>query len=121
MTNDLNNLNLQNKDYNGTNIVLVEKGQGLHIAKIGSTQLYTPTSSFTLNNVLLVLKIQKNLLSVQQFDVDNCMYFEFHYHFFLVKDYLEKVHHQGQLNNGLYQFTTSTQTPQVFSTIHTST
>lgn len=82
-----------NEDYNGTDNVLVGNGQGLQIAKIDSTQLSTPTSSFTLNNVLLVPEIQKNLLSVHQFCIDNCMYFEFHDHFFFVKDYSGKVHH----------------------------
>jgi hypothetical protein len=72
--------------------------------KTRSSKLSTP-SIFVLNQVLLVPEIQKNLISMYQFCVDNEVYFEFHSYYFVVKDYLGKVLHRGHLNNGLYRFT----------------
>ncbi|KAA8531224.1 hypothetical protein F0562_005862 [Nyssa sinensis] len=120
ITNDLNNLNLRNDDYQGTDQVHVGNGQGLQISKTGSSQISTSNSTFALNQVLLVLEIHKNLLSVQKFCIDNHVYFEFHDKFFLVKDYSGKVHHQGHLINGLYQFTSQSRRPQAFSTVRVS-
>jgi len=85
-TNDANILNLQKFDYAGADSVQVGNDQGLQISKTRTSKISTPSSTFVLNNVLLVPKIHKNLLSVHQFCVDNNVYFEFHSYYFLVKD-----------------------------------
>ncbi|KAF5441809.1 hypothetical protein F2P56_036972 [Juglans regia] len=87
LTNDVANLNLSNANYNGLDSVHVGNGKGLQIFKTGSSKFSTATSTFVLNQVLLVPEIQKNLISVQLVCIDNNVYFEFHAHFFLVKDY----------------------------------
>ena len=78
VTNNMADLNLQKNDYTGADSVQVGNGQGLQISKIGSSKITTPYSMFLLNQVLLVPKIQKNLLFVHQFCVDSNVYFEFH-------------------------------------------
>ncbi|KAL3819930.1 hypothetical protein ACJIZ3_005835 [Penstemon smallii] len=120
LTNDVSNLNQQSHEYNGLDTVQVGNGKGLHISKTGSSKFKTNSSTFVLNQVLVVPEIQKNLISVQQFCIDNNVYFEFHAHFFLVKDYLGKVLHKGHINDGLYSFATSTRLPQTHSSIRVS-
>ena len=116
-TNDVNNLTLQQSDYAGANSVQVGNGQGLQISKTGTSKISTPSSTFVLNNVLLVPEIHKNLLSVHQFCVDNNVYFEFHSYYFLVKDYSGNVLHRGYLHDELYQFTNNSSLPQAFSCV----
>jgi hypothetical protein len=110
-TNDANTLTLQKSDYAGADSVQVGNGQGLQISKTGTSKISTPSSTFVLNQVLLVPEIQKNLLSVHQFCVDNNVYFEFHSYYFLVKDYSGNVLHRGYLHDGLYQFTNKSSLP----------
>lgn len=112
VANDFNNLNLQN--------VQVGNGQGLQISKTSSSNISMSNSTFFLHQVLLVPEIHKNLLYVQNFCIDNHVYFEFHEKFFLVKDYSRKVHHQGHLINGLYQFTFQSCRLEAFSTTRVS-
>jgi hypothetical protein len=60
----------------------VGNGTSLPIKHIGTTQLSTPTSTFRLNNVLHVLDISNNLLSVHKFTNDTRSLMEFHPYFF---------------------------------------
>jgi histone deacetylase 1/2 len=116
-TNDIAHLSLQKSDYDGADHVQIGNGQGLQISKSGSSIIYTPSSTFVLNHVLLVPEIRKNLLSIHQFCVDNNVYFEFHSFYFLVKDYSGKVLHRGYLHDGLYQFTHKSSLPQALSSV----
>ena len=50
------------------------------------------------------MKFKKNLIFVQQFCSDNLVFFEFHDHFFLIKDYSGKILHRGTFKDGLYSF-----------------
>lgn len=119
LTNDITNLNLRSEDYDGADQIHVGNGAGLQISKIGSSTLSTSTTPFILNQVLLVLEIQKNLVSVQEFCKDNNVYFEFHHDFFVVKDYLGNLLHQGAFKDGLYSFSRSVASlhPHCFSAI----
>lgn len=79
---------LDNISTSGSNQVLHGNRQGLPITSIGTTVFQSSHKLHTtlkLNNLLLVLQITKNLISVSQFARDNNMYFEFHPYFFLVK------------------------------------
>jgi hypothetical protein len=103
VTSDLGNLNLQAEEYNGSDQLRVGNGQGLDIKHLGSSKLHYPHVSFTLQNLLHVPNIQKNLLSVSQFTRDNNVFFEFHPHFFCVKDpQTGTTLLRGQSKNGLY-------------------
>jgi hypothetical protein len=86
LTNNFNNLSLQSDTYLGNDQIHVGDGASLPIKHIGSTTLSTPTTSFTLNKLLHVPQIQKNLISVSQFTRDNNVYIEFHSSSFFVKD-----------------------------------
>lgn len=63
-------------------------GQGLPITSIIPTTFQSslkPYTTLTLYNLLLLLKLTKNLISVSQFTKDNHVYFEFHPYACLVK------------------------------------
>lgn len=120
--NDVNNFNLYNENNDGSDQIQVENEAGLSIIKTESTILSSPSIPFVLNNVLLVLEIQKNLISVKQFCRDNHIYFEFHDLCFVIKDYSGNILHQGNLKDGLYSFTTtpSPSSPWALSSIRLS-
>lgn len=63
LTTDLNNLSMHQL-YNGGEKVTIADGSGLPISHTGLTSLPTPTRSLTLNNVLYVPNLHKNLISV---------------------------------------------------------
>jgi histone deacetylase 1/2 len=104
------NLNLRSEDYNGSDQVLVGNGAGLQISHIGSSILTPSKTPFVLKQLLIVPEIQKNLISVQQFCSDNLVFFEFHDHFFLIKDYSGKIFHCGTFKDGLYSFSSLSDT-----------
>ena len=83
-------------------------GKGLPIHHIGHTSipsLVIPSKFFTLKQLLLVLEITKNLLSVSKFANDDHVFFEFHLNSYFVKDLATKtILLQGQLKGGLYVF-----------------
>ncbi|KAJ0500301.1 putative RNA-directed DNA polymerase [Helianthus annuus] len=72
--------------YQGYDNLHVGNGKGLPILHIGSTNIYSPSKTFSLTNILHVPQIKHNLLSVQKFCLDNNVFFEFHPFFFCVKD-----------------------------------
>ncbi|KAK9062643.1 hypothetical protein SSX86_019831 [Deinandra increscens subsp. villosa] len=74
------------ESYHGSDNLHVGNGKGLPILHIGSTKIYSPSKTFTLENILHVPQIKHNLLSVQNFCLDNHVFFEFHPFFFCVKD-----------------------------------
>lgn len=67
--------------------------------------LVIPSKFFTLKQLLHVLEIIKNLLSVSKFANDDHVFFEFHLNSYFVKDLATKtILLQGQLKGGLYVF-----------------
>lgn len=106
ITFDYNNLN-NAVDYQGQEKLQVGNGAGLKIANIGDTLLNSPSSkhAFTLQSLLHVPQIKKNLFSVSQFAKENNVYFEFHPNFCLVKEQVTgKVLLKGRVDQGLYKF-----------------
>lgn len=84
-------------------------GQGLSITSIGSTKFLSPTNphiTLSLNNLLLVPSITKNLVSVSKFANDNKVFFEFHSICCFVKCQVSKqILLEGHLDSeGLYCF-----------------
>ena len=59
--------------YPSNDQLYVGDGKGLIISNTAHKILHTPKRTFTLSNILYVLKIKKRLLSVQQFCRDNCL------------------------------------------------
>jgi len=122
LTNDVNNIQFSHANHDTQDHVQVANGAGLKIVRSGTSTLSSPSKSFTLNQILLVPDIQKNLLSVHRFCLDNNVFFEFHASFFIVKDYSGNTLHRGPLSNGLYNFSASLAhlQPQAFSSVRVS-
>ncbi|GKA53687.1 retrovirus-related pol polyprotein from transposon TNT 1-94 [Tanacetum coccineum] len=92
--------------YYGDDALHVGNGKGLPILHIGSSKVYSPQKMFSLKNILHVLEISHNLLSVQKFCHDNDVFFEFHTSYFVVKD--ESTHTTlltSPSKHGLYTIT----------------
>lgn len=97
-------------NYLGSEQVYVGNGKGLLIKRIGSSQSLSPSSSklLTLQQMLHVPEITKNLSSVSKFAWDNQAFFEFHPFVCFVKDQVSKtVPLEGRLKGGLYAFDSS--------------
>ena len=75
LTNDVNNIHLQHEDYGSPDHIQVGNGAGLKIVQSGPSNLFSSSKSFVLNQILFVLDIQKNLLSIQCFCLDNNVFF----------------------------------------------
>jgi hypothetical protein len=122
LTNNVNNIHLPNEDDDSQEHIQMANSTGLKIIQSGTSTLSSPSKSFVLNQILFFLKIQKILLFVHRFFLDNIVFFQFHAFFFLVKDYLGNILHRGSLSNGLYNFSASLihLQPQGLSSIHVS-
>ena len=72
--------------YHGSDGVMVGNGHTLPITHIGETTLSIGSSSIHLKDVLLVLDIKKDLLSVSKLTTDYPLIFEFDGHHFVIKD-----------------------------------
>lgn len=123
VTVDLSNLSLH-APYTGTDDVMVGDGTGLPITHTGSTSLNTPTTSFTLSNVLCVPSMKKNLISISQFCITNNVSIEFLPTSFLVKELRTRVILlTGQTKDEVYEWlvSSSVQSPLlVFSSVKTT-
>ena len=75
LTNDVDNIHLQHGDYGSPNHIQVANGACLKIVQSGTSTISSFSKSFVLNQNFLVLDIQKNLLSVQRFYLDNNVFF----------------------------------------------
>lgn len=119
VTSDLGNLSLH-EQYTGADDIMIGDGTSLPITHTGSTFLTTPETTFTLNNVLCVPNMKKNLISISQFCDSNNVSIEFLPSCFHVKDLCtgEKLM-TGPTNDGVYEWPKS---PPLlaFSTIKTS-
>jgi hypothetical protein len=109
LTSDFDNLNLMADESKGFDQIRVGNGNGLSIKNVGNTRIFTPSQNFDLFNVLHVPAIPKNLISVHnKFTKDTNTFFEFHPHYFLLKDHkLGKILLQGPNKHGLYQLSNS--------------
>lgn len=67
---NLSNL-FYNAPYTGSNDIIIGDGMGLKITHISSTSLTTPTTTFTLNNVLCITSMKKSLTSILEFYCSN--------------------------------------------------
>lgn len=93
----------------GSELVFMGNDQGLSINSVGSMFFPLPNypnMSLTLQNLLLVPYITKNLMSVSKFTQDNNAFFEFHPKFRVVKSQTSsEVLLRGLVgDDGLYKF-----------------
>ena len=89
--------------YVGSDSVIVGNGSELSITHTGHAHIFSPGSSLSLNNVLVVPNIKKNLLSVSQLTSDYPCYFIFDDHGFVIKDLrTHRVLASGSKEDGLY-------------------
>lgn len=83
----------QSSTYSGFEQIRMGNGQGLSITSIGSSKFVSPivpNVTLSLNNMLLVPSITKNLVSVPKFAKDNQVFFEFHPNYCFVKSQVSK-------------------------------
>jgi hypothetical protein len=89
--------------YHGYNHVIVGNGTHLKISHVGDTTLYSPHATLNLHDVLVVLAITKNLISVTKLTKDNLCHFEFHSFDFKIKDQTTgAILATGHRKGGLY-------------------
>ena len=103
MTNQGGNLKSL-RPYFGDNSIFVGNGQALPITHTGKASLKTSQGNLDLNNVLVVPKIKKNLLSVSQLIDDNSCTFEFNSDGFVIKDQRQQILAKGHRKGNLYAF-----------------
>jgi hypothetical protein len=103
LTNDLSKLNIRADEYMGTDQIRVGNGQGLQISHTGLDSLPSHSKNFSLQSLLHVPQIQKNLISINKFTHDNQVFIEFHPTYFCVKDLKSRrLLLQGPSKGGLY-------------------
>ena len=106
--------------YTGSDDIMIGDGSGLSITHTGSSSLHTSHNTFTLNNVLCVPAMQKNLISISKFCSSNHVSIEFLPTIFLVKDIRTgAILLKGKTKDGVYEWPVS---PPLlaFSSIKTS-
>ena len=101
MTNNTGNLD-HVKPYRGNDKIIVGNGQDLNILHIGSAYLNTNHGTLHLNNILVVQKLKKSLLSIGQLIDDIKCVFEFNTNGFIVKSKENKVLAKGSKQGKLY-------------------
>lgn len=81
---DLSNLSLHTL-YSGSDDIMIGDGSSLRFTHTDSTSLNSSNTKFTLDNVLCVPNMKKNLISISQFCTSNNVSVEFIHSSFLVK------------------------------------
>ena len=107
LTNDMSNLSMA-EPFTGTSKLVIGNGVGLFITHTGSAVLRIQSSinhsDLKLNNILLVPKITKNLISISKLTRDNDVVIEFTNDFCFVKDKVRNlIMLQGKVEKGLYK------------------
>lgn len=82
----VSNLNLSTEEYTSLDQIRVGNGTSLSISHIDSATLSVSRRKFILKQLLHVLYLCKNLLSVSKFAHDNNVFFLFHSSYFVIKD-----------------------------------
>ena len=122
ITSDLQNLSIHN-NYGGTEDIIIGDGKGIPITHTGSTLLNSPTTTFTLDDVLCAPYIKRNLISVSQFCKQNNTSIEFFPNSFLVKDLSTGASLvQGQSKDNVYEWPSlpQIQQPTAYSSVAAS-
>ena len=119
LTNELDKLTVR-ENYNGKDQVHAANGSGMHIHHVGQSTIPTSSKSLKLRDVLHVPSVTRSLMSVRRFSIDNNVLFEFHPHYFFIKDRrTREVLLRGQCRGGLYRVDLPT-IKHIFSSVKVS-
>ena len=72
--------------YQGTKQLQIKNGLGLSIHSTGSSSILSRSHSLKLQNILHVLDIKKNVMSIYRLTNDNYVYVEFHADHCIIKE-----------------------------------
>ena len=104
---DLSNLSLHSS-YKGSDDIMIGDGSALPITHTDSTTIPTSSHTFTLQNILCVPSMQKNLISIYQFCTNNHVSVEFSPSTFQVKDLnMRAILLMGEPKDGVYEWLTT--------------
>ena len=107
VTSHLSNLSLHSP-YQGYDDIMIGNGSTLPITHTGSTTIPTSSRTFTLQKVLCVPSMQKNLISIYQFCTNNHVSVEFSLSAFQVKDLNKRtIILMGEPKDGVYEWPTT--------------
>ena len=103
VTLDLSQLSLTSQATAGHETDTVGNGQELPVIHVGNGKLQTPSHCFRLDNILRVLDLASNLLSVHKLYLQNNAFCYFDANQFLIVDLAtRKVLYQGLSKDGVY-------------------
>ena len=92
----------------GNETVTVGNGQELLVTHVGHGELKTSTYNFRINNILRVLNLASNLLSVHKLCLQNNAFCYFDAHKFLIQDLpSRKILYKGLSKDGVYPIPSS--------------
>ena len=98
--------------YQGTEQLQIRNGSGLYIHSTGSSSILSRSHPLKLQNILHVLDIKKNLLSIYRLTNDNYVYVEFHADHCIIKEEgTRRPLLKGTVRDGLYLLNHSNNTP----------
>ncbi|CAI9280948.1 unnamed protein product [Lactuca saligna] len=103
ITNDLNALSLHSP-YDGTDDLVIGDGSCLTIAHVGSLLIPISNTKFHLTNVLCVLHISRNIISISRLCLDNHILIQFYsFHFFIKNFKIQQTLLHGIASRGIYE------------------
>jgi hypothetical protein len=76
--------------YHGTDQVRTPNDTGMHMNRIGTSIIPTPSCALHLHNILHVPRTHKHLISIHCFNLHNHTFIELHAYFLLIKDQVTK-------------------------------
>ena len=110
VTPDLSQLSLHSQATTRNESVTVGNRQELPVTHIGNGKLLTPSHQFHLGNIIRVLDLASNLLSVHKLCLQKNAYCYFNATQFLIVDLpTGKILYQGQSKDGVYPIPLSSQ------------
>ncbi|KAJ9566493.1 LOW QUALITY PROTEIN: hypothetical protein OSB04_002459 [Centaurea solstitialis] len=107
----------------GPHNVYMGNGDSMPVSHYGNLPIFLGKSKFSLEQVLRIPSIRKNLLSVTQFPKDNLVYFLFAPNFYQIRCLMTgAILFQGPCKDGLYPLSSSSlpSSPQALATVHSS-
>ena len=102
--------------YQGTEQLQIGNGTGLYIQSTGSSSILSQSFSLRLRNILHVLTVKKNLMSVYRLTNDNFVYVEFHSDYCIIKEEgTGRPLLRGTVKDGLYLLNQENKTPSAYA------
>lgn len=113
---------MHQNNYNEGDKLLMGNGCGLQIKSTGFSNLHVTNGALPLKNILHVLEITKNLISISKLTVYNNVIVEFHpFSVFVMDKATRKVLLQGMVEDGLYRVWASRRAPPSYLSYRSNT